>query len=786
MSNFKPKVSHAVATLLAVSTITAYAQTDDDNLEVLIVTGTPGGLGVERLDTGFSITSASSEDITKYSPSSTADLFKTVPGVWSESSGGSSGANVFVRGLSQPGDAPFVTVSINGSPVFGTPSLSFFESSTLFRTDETIDRMEGLRGGPSPVYASGQPGFTSNFILREGSDETEGVVKYTTSDYDLNRIDLRSSGALSDDLYYMIGGYASRSPGVRDAEFTSEKGQQFTINLTKELENGKISVYSRDTNDTGAFYTPQPLAENGDEFPGFGGGTGTYVGNDLRFADIAVNANGDIKTYDLAEGRGIDYSISGLNLEIDIGGGWTVNDNMNVGGGDVDTIAIFNGGGGFVSDLVGDGAATIVSTRQLSNPVQLDSTDGLVKVGFWVVEKEFESFTNDLAFTKDFSGVHQFSFGVYNSSYSSRDFWSLGNQFWVTATTNSQRVAVEGSGDLDNDSTDNGQTLGSFYSINQKGDARHTAYYIADKWFVTDALSVDLGLRWEKQDLNFAIDNSDGVVTLPNGLETQVPDGSINRTRSSSLDDTSFTLGGNWRFNDNMSAFARINTGHLFPTFESTRNNTSDSNDLGPEVLDVDQYEIGYKWFGDSIEVNASYFSNIYASSQQSIVGTSVISTLSESEASGVELDGSWNHGSGFNIGWNLTATNSKTTKSSNPDAVDKDSPRIPKLMYRLSPGMDFSLSSDIDVSLYGTLSYIDDRFSDPANAQTIPSFTKVDMGAIFYAGVMTFQIALDNVTDEVGLTEGNPRASGSNNSGIIFGRPIPGKSVKLSVAYNF
>ena len=76
-------------------------------LEEVIVTGTAGGGEMRKLDASFAITNVDDEDIRRFSPQSTADLLKNVPGVWAESSGGVSGANVFVRGFPGGGDAPF-------------------------------------------------------------------------------------------------------------------------------------------------------------------------------------------------------------------------------------------------------------------------------------------------------------------------------------------------------------------------------------------------------------------------------------------------------------------------------------------------------------------------------------------------------------------------------------------------------------------------------------------------------------------------------------------------------
>jgi hypothetical protein len=158
------------------------AQTTPEEEEIVVV-GTPGGTGVNRFDASFAVTTLDAEDITRISPLSTADLFKSIPGVWAESSGGVAGANIDVRGLPGGSDAPFVTLAINGSPLYGTEMLSFFEQSSIFRIDETIAGVEGLRGGPNSVFGKGEPGLTVNFNLRRGGEDTEGLVKVSASDY---------------------------------------------------------------------------------------------------------------------------------------------------------------------------------------------------------------------------------------------------------------------------------------------------------------------------------------------------------------------------------------------------------------------------------------------------------------------------------------------------------------------------------------------------------------------------------------------------------------------------
>ena len=169
----------------------AAAQPSDAPVDEIVVIGTPGGAGANRQAASFAVTTINPDEITKFSPQSTADLFKAIPGVWAESSGGVAGANIDVRGLPGGGDAPFVLLAINGSPIYGTEMLSFFEQSSIFRIDETIAGVEGLRGGPNSVFGKGEPGLTVNFNLKEGGEETEGRIKYSTSDYGLQRVDDR-------------------------------------------------------------------------------------------------------------------------------------------------------------------------------------------------------------------------------------------------------------------------------------------------------------------------------------------------------------------------------------------------------------------------------------------------------------------------------------------------------------------------------------------------------------------------------------------------------------------
>jgi iron complex outermembrane receptor protein len=57
----------------------------------------------------------------------------------------------------------------------------------------------------------------------------------------------------------MIGGFYRSTDGVRDAGFPADDGGQLTATLTRKLDQGKLTVYARSTDDKNAFYTGVPL-----------------------------------------------------------------------------------------------------------------------------------------------------------------------------------------------------------------------------------------------------------------------------------------------------------------------------------------------------------------------------------------------------------------------------------------------------------------------------------------------------------------------------------------------
>ena len=753
-------------------TVPATAQTDQDpedqhgTIEEVIVTGTAGGAEIRKFDASFAITTMSETDINEYSPQSTADLLKLVPGVWSESSGGVSGANVFVRGFPGGGDAPFYSLQVNGAPIFPPPTLSFLENTTLFRVDETVQRVEALRGGPNPVFSNGQPGLTTNFILREGSEETRGLVKYTTSDYDLRRFDGYLSGEITDQFYYMIGGYLTSSPGIRDAGFNSDEGQQFTINLTKDLDNGTINFFHRATDDHGQWYLPVALNVPGVDAEYSQLGTLNRQRRILFANDFGdpTFANPGEATINLGDGRGWDGSMTGGSIVLDITDEWELSDRFGFTSGDADTLGLVpNGGavqiGALRADPSLDSAAVIVGpiTGSVTGRM-IEDSEYIQQFGAWEVRKDIEAFTNDLSIARNWDRGTA-TFGFYAANASTEEFWSLGNHKYEVVQVGGEVVTgIECNDDSTIDS------CAWNYDIDATGDATTTALYAATTFDATDRLTVDVGVRAENHQVDYTVDEGlDGQVTVAVDFDES---------------EFSWTAAANYLINDSMGVFGRINSGSKMPYFDDFRDNRDafgSGNDL---IQEVDQFELGFKAVTDFVSVYATgFYTEVDPTFFVALTGQQAV--IQTQESMGIELDAIWETDMGFSV--SLNATIQETEIVSGPNDGN-ETQRQPGWQVRLTPRYAFDAGNDIEGTVFGTISAVDDRWGEPENVNRLEGYEKLDLGVILrIKESFIVQLSADNITDEDALTESDPRTITAPN-----GRYIMPRTFEFSVGYEF
>jgi outer membrane receptor protein involved in Fe transport len=199
----------------------------------------------------------------------------------------------------------------------------------------------------------------------------------------------------------------------------------------------------------------------------------------------------------------------------------------------------------------------------------------------------------------------------------------------------------------------------------------------------------------------------------------------------------------------------------------------------------VTQYEIGYKTANQyySAYVNA-FYTNFSGISFQQVLTNSVLYSISGSHGKGVEFELAVRPTPNFQV--TLSGDYQKSTYTDNAKIAGNDVQRQPNLQYRLTPSYRIPLG-DNSVKLYGTFTHIGARWADQENLSYLPAYKTLDVGVLGSIGdKWEVRLSATNLTNELGLTEGNSRLTGAQSSGPINARPIFGRAVEASVMYRF
>ena len=797
------------------------ASATPDQSQVIVVTGNANRLGLRKLDASYSISTATAEQIREVQPISTADLLKIVPGVWVETSGGETGANVFIRGFPSTGDAPFLSIEMNGSPLFAPSSLSFLEDSSLFRIDDTVDHVEVLRGGPSPIFANGQPGATTNFILKEGTADPHLSLRTTYGTEGMYRGDAVATGPITDNTTYMLGGFYRSSRGLRHTGFSGDLGGQVTGSITHKVDNGKITVYGRYLDDKNAFYTPMPVLEDAQgkfhTIPGFDARDDTLVGKEIELTQIEVgpSINGgptQKKNIDLSKGRGARIYTLGSTFSYDFGL-FQLQNNINFTKGRANTYALFTGTNPETAAAYIAGAVTAANAPLASgapNPVLVaaggpatggtvtfaktgavvDPNQQVIEAGIWSVEKHIKSFTDELKLSREIFEGNTLTLGGYYAHVTDHDLWYLGNNVLLALEPQARVLNAT----LDNGAilTRNGFTTGPNFDVNNFYKSDNVAGYLADEWKI-GKLRVDGGVRVEHTKIKALIEGlTNGVDLDGNPLTvfnngTTILNGTFTRA-SYHKTQVSWTAGATYSFMDNLNGFVRANGGALLPQFDDLRANAASTQLIKPQK--VKQYEVGLKTSTHYYDVYLTgfynRFHNLLFQDIQLIGGVLTnVTSFGGSRAYGIEFEGAVRPIEGVQIATRGVYQDGKFKDFGTNTGNEVN--RQPKFQVQVIPSYTFRTDWG-KVRVFGTYTHVGNRFADKENTQQLGKYDTVDLGASIDLGErFSIQGTVENVTNKLALTEGNIRQVGAGNTnGFFLGRPIFGRHATITAAYKF
>lgn len=786
--------------------------------DTIIVTGS--AIGQSKFDTSYAISNFDSEEIQRLAPLNTADLIGQTPGVFAEASGGEA-SNVYrVRGI--PNEGSFQAFHEDGVPVFPESAGVFFTGDGIIRTDLMTESFELVRGGSASIYATNAASIY-NQVTRQGDDNPEGAVQLTVGDTDLYRLDGFWSGPVAPRTYIAAGGFYRYHEGYRDNGFPSDEGGQFRVNLRHEIGGGEVRAHVKVFSDKNVFYLPIPLADPRDPNvsldPFIDFFDGTLNSSALENAVFKYpSLEGPVtENRDLSDGRQTDYINLGFDVDQDVFGFRFVN-KLRYTDGDIDFDAIYSsappaGGDEFAATRFDAAQAAfgtdtpvdrliyqIAATGELYDP-NLDS--GLVVEGqYRNIQSSFKALTNDLRVTRDvsFFGNHELTFGVFASNFSSDLNWR-NNDYLFEVRGNPRPldlVAVAADGTELGSVTDNGVLRYSSTLLAGASEIDLYEFYFANTWQVTDALSLEVGVRQTEYE-------GEGTFRAPAPLGqdlsgTLADQGAlgfvgVDVPRSFEHDHTAWTFGGNYEVNDMLAFYARASKSYRGPgefnlilPFDAT-------------TTEADQYEVGVKYDTDLLSVFATVFYTRFEPFNTTLFELDpetgelgFIPFVGISESPGVEVDFSWRPLDNFTLEGAFTYNDATVGDFESPTgaaapSADGNLPiRQPRIYGNIRPTYNFQVG-DWDMDLYARVNFVGERFVDLENNTRLPSYETVSAGITAFKGPWSIQLVGDNLFEAEGITEGNPRNdqfSGQGTVDTIYGRPIFGRNFRLVLSRSF
>ena len=786
--------------------------------DVVIVTGSSGTGKRTKAKASYSITTINEEALRMQAPTSVTEAMKSVPGFWVEASGGEASGNIRARGIPVDGFGS-VTLLEDGIPVQHDPSLGYLNADQAFRLDETIDRIEVVRGGPSSVFYTNAPAGAINFRSRELGDTPGGLLKYTIGDSHMQRADFWYSTPLADGWKLGAGGFYRVDKGIRTPGFNANDGGQIRLKLSKDIDHGRLTFDAKHLDDKVALYLAIPMRTYPDgeirAVPGFDGNFGTVAGPQTQHVAMKMG-DGSIYNFDNSEGTHVKRDQLSFMFEKDLGSDWKLNESLRYSKTETQRNGVFANqlmsidaflkqSQGLLSNVPG---ATKLSLQYANTPgVSYPSGNGLLIVGgLRGVTMPLDEVINDTRLARKFSfggRSHDVTVGYYFAKFN-QDFDRFSSTVLLGAQSQApllDLVASDASGKALGTITDHGIYNYGYEWENASGTSTTHALYLADEWQINDRLRLDGGLRWERV-------QTVGNTERPKSVNLGTFATSKIRTGSGIFDyyDHSFskggwTLGANYQLEKNAGVFGRWTKAFRLPNLSSYITNPT----AIPVIQTMDLGELGYKYQSRVLELyptlffskynNVSYTNNVFSIDNAS---STPLTGYASTRTYGLELEGKVRPAAWADLGFNVTLQKPEykdlryTDKINNlpvaRDFTGNQLIRVPKTSYRLVPGVNL-LGDKLRLQL--SYEYEGARFVDSANSVRLPSYTVINLsGRYQVSDALSVFVYVDNVDNSQGLTEGNPRAGELQNAdagaNTFLARPVLGRAIRAAVKYDF
>jgi iron complex outermembrane receptor protein len=818
--------------------------TEANALETVVVTGSTSKRTL--LDASVAITSISADQLEQKAPRNTADVLELVPGIYVEGTAGPVSNNYSVRGLPGGGQT-FIRLIEDGMP----PVYGGLNDDEVFQNDLSIDHVEALEGGSSGVLTPNAAGASINFISRKlNFDEGNGLAQVMGTTYGERRADTWYSAPIAEGLAFAVSGYYDSNPGTRDSSFRYDTWH-IKFQLEKKFANGaSIRLTYKRWDEHDPYYADQPYAYNNGRIssvPGLDSQFGNIVGP--SFANITVPdscVNECFRTFSAQQGIHANGALYRIDLNVPITDQLSGFARVRYTATDWNFNGVFAGSGtgnsglasavtyltpgtaanSPIASLLASGLTAFPGTTQFgirntatgqiipgSDVAALNALNGNGLLQQTVLNRQL---LKERDWGSDFGVKYDIDAGDWTNSltvgamvYSSHqdndqsgvapvlnDVVNQSNIYDVVALNNSGNVL----GSLTNNGLVSYGDWGagiSYYNLNSYSGYFNNEFTWAKK------LHVDFGMRFEHEEESAAAGNSTSM-PIPPGIQgvNQTNPNAFNGTfnySSAHETPTDYTVGINYTVSPNLSVYTRFERGYQ----------TQGDN---PHATALILYEAGVT-FGDygligtlrgfrTLFDNQSFGGGVDPANPNLDLGF-----FGNSTTNGVDLDATYRPQLEFqplrafslhvqatyqNSTFNNVSTGNININGENISAEanafynGKTPHNTPNLMYTIIPQYDLPANYG---QFYLRYMHIGRIFADDGDQVELPAYGVLGIGAICnITPKLKLNVSVDNITNALGLTEGNPRQGFTESivNGYFYGRGIVGPTALVSLTYKF
>lgn len=776
--------------------VNAELKENAESLETIVITGVANPKA--RIESSVSVTSLGTETIEQSAPRSTAEIFRTIPGIRSESSGGEGNSNIAVRGVPiSSGGSKYVQLQEDGLPVLLFGDISFGTADIFTRFDANVARIEAIRGGSASTQSSNAPGGIINIISKTGIRTGGSIGTVFGADYDSFRTDFDYGTEIADDLYIHAGGFYRVGEGIRNLGFTGNNGGQFKLSLMKKWDKGSVRVYGKFLNDRAAAYLPVPVQVSGTnsdpdwtDAPGFDATLGSNHTANLT-QTLRVGPDGAPTRGNLADGMHPVSTSVGIQANFDLAQDWKVTNNGRFSinsGAFISPFPAQVATASEIADSFGPGSSlqfldgSSVSDQSLVSRIHM----------FDVTLNNFNNFMNDLKLSKKFDNV-SIGLGYFKSIQNISMSWMWNSYLQEVDGGNARLINAF-------DSTGGALSENGLYAYGTPfwGNLQRnydTSYNVSAPYAnfaieLGEKINIDASLRYDygRVDGNFtegtesAIDlNNDGVISAPE-QNVFAFDNSNPTVVNYNYDYVSYSAGINYLIKDRQAIFGRYSRGAAAKADRILFSGLDYQNSDRINALDfLDQAELGYK---QGFENGALYVTAFYAKTTEQAGFEATNPDLiidNDYKSLGVELEGVYRL-KDFKMRGAVTYTNATIESGDN----DGNTPRRqPDFIYNFIPSYDFGSEKQNSVGL----SFIGQTkaFAQDNNELIMPGF--VIINGFLNVGItksLNANLSANNIFDSLGITEAEEGSIVEGQNNIIRARSLPGRSISVGLQYSF